>query len=178
MPWVPDSHITEETMICPQDVVCTEPHLPPQPYHAPRPPVPAPWTPSQEEVVRHFLQSRRHQSHHYILLYPISSRLLQVCVYVSCHRQLWSLGALCESCDDTIYRQGVVGGEVTSDAVPLLLPHRQLEADGIWTKVMDGIHRIPQWRPIEHHYSAVVSARHVHSDNAVPGRPKGVNSSR
>ena len=134
MPWVSDGHITENTTICPQDIVCLGPYLPPKPYHAPRPPIPSPWAPLQGEVGQHVLQSHRRQCRCYLLLSTISLGLLQICVEVSRHQQLRSPGTLFERCDDTLYCQGVVGGEVTSDDVPSPLPRFQLGSENVWTK--------------------------------------------
>ena len=74
--WVPDSHVPEETTICPQDVVRPVPYLPPQPDHAPLPPIPAPGAPSREEMGRYVLQSRQRLRCRYLLLSPISLRLI------------------------------------------------------------------------------------------------------
>ena len=53
MPGFLYGHVPEETIIYTHDVVCPGLHLPPQPEHAPRPLVLAPWAPSRDEVGRH-----------------------------------------------------------------------------------------------------------------------------
>ena len=88
MLWVLEGHITEETKIYPQDVVCLGPHLPPQPYHAPRHPILSTWAPSQEEMGQHVLQSCHCQFRRYLLLSPISLCMFQVFVEVAHHQQL------------------------------------------------------------------------------------------
>ena len=42
--------------------------------------------------------------------------------------------------DDTLYRRGVVGGEVTSDDVPLPRYRRYLEAEDIGSVLPDVLH--------------------------------------
>ena len=86
MPWVLDGHVPVETTICPHNVVCLEQHLPPQPYHAPHPPVPAPWDPSREEVGRHVFQSRRRQCRRYLLFPLIYLWLVEVGIEVNHHQ--------------------------------------------------------------------------------------------
>ena len=176
MPWVPYGHIPEETTICSQDAVHLGPHLPSQPYHAPCPPVPAPWAPSWEEVGRHVIQSCRRQCRHYLLLPLISLWLFQVCIEVPCHQQIQSPVAIFERCDDTLYCWGVIGGEVTSDDVPSLLPSCHLEADNIWPELLNELHRIPRWRPVKHCNSAAVSTWRNCSNDAVSIPPTGVTS--
>ena len=102
--------------------------------------------------------------------------MVQVDIEVSRHQQIQLLGDLLECCDNTLYCWHVIGGEITSDDVTSLLPHHQVEADNIPPKLLDGIHRISQWRLAEHCDSAVVSARRVCSNSAVTGLPVGVES--
>ena len=71
---------------------------------------------------------------------------------------------------------GVVVGEVTSQDVPPPLPRRQLEANSIRPKLLDGLHREIRCRPVEHCHSAAVSAWRVCSEDALPSRPAGVDS--
>ena len=72
---------------------------------------------------------------------PISLRIQMICIQVTCHQQFGALGELLESGDDTLYRQGVFGGELTSHDVPLPLPCRQLGANDVGSKLLDGLHR-------------------------------------
>ena len=61
-----------------------------------------------------------------------------------------------------------IRGKVTSQDVPLPRPCRQMEADDVGPKFLDGLHRKIRRRTVEDCHSAVVSARRVCCNDAVP----------
>ena len=57
-------------------------------------------------------------------------------------QQFGTPGALLEDWDDTLYRWSVVGGDITSDDVPLPIPRLQMKSDNVEPEPLDGLHRI------------------------------------
>ena len=68
---------------------------------------------------RHVLQARLCQRRRYLRPSPIVLWVVQGRIQVPRHYQCCALGPLLEHGKDTLYCQGVVGGEVTSNDVPL-----------------------------------------------------------
>ena len=106
----------------------------------------------------------------------ISLRIRQIHFKVSQHQKFGTKGSLLERGDNTLYHQGVVRGEVTSDDVPPMLPRRQLEANNVGHELLDGLHCETRCRTIEDCDPAAVSARRICSDGAAPGRPAVVDA--
>ena len=65
-------------------------------------------------------------------------------IKVSRYQQFGAPGSLLEPSDENLYRQGVVGCEVTSNDVPLPLPCGQLKSDNVGPELLDGLHCKPQ----------------------------------
>ena len=125
---------------------------------------------------QHILHNLRLQFRRYVLSPPDALQLRQLCIEVSRHQQSGTMWPLLESGEDTIYCQGVIGGDVTSQDVPPLVPRRQLKADNIGPEMLDSLYRKIWCWPVEYCHSAAVSAWRVCSKNAVPIQPAGVDS--
>ena len=158
-----------DTLYCLGVVGVSKPHLPPCPDHAPRPPVPAPWALSREEVGRHILQPFCSLFRRNFLPPPIPLRLQKIQIKLSCHQNFGAPVFFLEHGNDTLYRLGVVGGELTSNDLTSPLPCRQLEANDVGPELLDGLHRKKRWWPIEDCNPAAVPARCIRCDNTVPG---------
>ena len=59
-------------------------------------------------------------------------------------------------------------GEITSHNVPPPFPCRQLEADGVGSKLLDGLYHKMLRPPLKYWHSATMSAWRVRRDNAIP----------
>ena len=117
---------------------------------------------------------KTHQSPH-----PTRSlRLCQFKIKTPCHQQFGSLGALSEHFDDAIYWRGVVGGEVTSNDVPLPLTRLQIKANNVRAEIMDGLYYKLQRSLVDHLSSAAVSARRVGKNEDVSVQPTGAKYDR
>ena len=125
---------------------------------------------------QHILKSLRCHGRRDILSPPVAFRLRQVYIEIPRHQQSGAPGALLERDDDTLYCQGVVGGKVTSHDVPPPLPRRQLEADDVGPKLLDGLHHKMRCRPVKHCHSAALSDWHVRCDDAIPSQTVGADS--
>ena len=90
---------------------------------------------AQKEVRRHVFESRLCQCRRDFRSPPVILRIRQCRVEVPRHQQCGAPGPLLERGEDTIYRRGVVRGEVTSNDVPPPRSCRQLEADDVGSKL-------------------------------------------
>ena len=95
---------------------------------------------AREEVCQDIFEYLCRQYRSNILSPPFALWLQQFHIEIPCHQQFVAPGALLERGDNTLYCRGVVGGEVTSDDLPLPRSHRELETDDVRAKLVHGFH--------------------------------------
>ena len=103
VPWISNRHVPEETAVCPQDVIRPEPEYLPLPYHAPRPPFPAPFALARKELCGHVLESLFRQRRRDFRSPPFVFCFRQCRIEVPGQHQCGALGPLLERGDNTLY---------------------------------------------------------------------------
>ena len=125
---------------------------------------------------QHAFQPCLLQIHRNLLVPLLSLWTCKISIKVSHQQQFGSSMALSKRYDSALDIRGVVGGKVTSDYVLSPIPHRQLRSDGFGAKLMYHLHQEPQGLLVQHHHSTVVLSWRVCINDAVSGRPAGVDS--
>ena len=176
LPRVPDGDIPEETAVRPQDVIRPGPHLPSLSDHPPRPPVPTPSGLLWQEVPHQVFHPLRRQRRRDVLRPPIPLRCCEIDVKIARHQQLRAPWLTPYRLADPLHRRSVFRGEVHSHYVPPPRPLSELEPNAVGSKLLHLLHHEVWRKAVEDCDTAAVSARCVRRDDAIAGRPAGVDN--
>ena len=126
------------------------------------------------EVLQHIIQSCHCQicCNSFVPLCSFWDR--EVSFEISGHQKFGPVGALSNSRKDTLNGRGIIGGEVASDNVPLLLPCHHLYSDDVGSELLQRLDRKLYLHVVKHCHSNTITDWCAHRDNAVAAQFAGV----